>query len=155
MKTATLLVGLPCSGKSTYVKENNLVSISRDEIVEQLCVGMTYSEAFKSVDQKLVDKIYQEKLDKLLESGIDFCIDKTNISPYARQNTIKYLKSYGYKIKLVVFDVPLEIIRERNIQRNIECGKFIPEEVIDKMNSQFDILSITLDNKNVELIQTT
>jgi predicted kinase len=53
------LVGPPLSGKDTLIRSLNLsdvVVVSRDDIVLEMCPGMTYNEAFSSVNQKQVFK---------------------------------------------------------------------------------------------------
>ena len=60
-----ILIGPPLSGKSTWIRENFPTTevISRDETVMEVYGSRNYTEAFKSVDQKEVDKVSQRYTD--------------------------------------------------------------------------------------------
>ena len=59
-----ILIGPPLSGKTTWIRENFPTTevISRDEIVMEVYGSRNYTEAFKSVDQKEVDKVLAQKV---------------------------------------------------------------------------------------------
>ena len=54
-----ILIGVPMSGKSTWVRENHPDTkvISRDDIVLEVHQSNDYNRAFKEVNHKEVDKI--------------------------------------------------------------------------------------------------
>ena len=83
----TLLVGPPASGKSTIA--NRIPSVlSRDALVNEYGIGDTYTERFNSVDQKLVDKKFNEALRTFYADGIGFTIDKCHVSPKSRRQAL-------------------------------------------------------------------
>ena len=111
-----LMVGIPGSGKSTWIKENleGLPVISRDIIRAKL--GFT-----ESVDEKAVLSGGQEKqvtteehfqIAKLCKKKQNFVIDDTNTGRY-RKDMISFLKSYGATVVGVNMETPLELCIER------------------------------------------
>ena len=59
-----ILVGTPLSGKDTFLSKlgiDNIEVISRDQIILELCPDMNYNQAWKSVNQKLVDKALKNR----------------------------------------------------------------------------------------------
>ena len=69
-----LLVGPPMSGKTTWINTNfpDIDVISRDEILMEVYGSRDYTEAFRNVDQKLVDKTYLTHL--IADIGVRFLI---------------------------------------------------------------------------------
>lgn len=131
--TITMLIGLPCSGKSTYCKDTSEAILSRDNIVESLGVGSNYKEKWDSVDQKAVDKQFQQELKDLVKSRVNFIVDRTNLSRKSRRSILNQIPSC-YKKKAVVFLTGLSEIEGRNLARE---GKTIPDDVIENMVKGF------------------
>lgn len=111
-----LMVGMPGSGKSTWIKENlpKLTVVSRDKIRAKL--GFTESE-----DEKVVLTSGQEKqvtdeeyfmMAKLCKKKQSFVIDDTNTGRY-RKDLIEFLRNYGATVVGVNMETPLEICIER------------------------------------------
>lgn len=141
-----LMVGIPGSGKSTWIKENQpkLPVISRDIIRAEL--GFT-----SGVDEKAVLTSGQEhqvtteehfQIAKLCKKKQSFVIDDTNTGRY-RKDMISFLKGYGATVVGVNMDTPLEICIERRRNDIPETAmraiarKFIPlgsKEVDDIIN---------------------
>lgn len=141
-----LMVGIPGSGKSTWIKENQpkLPVVSRDIIRAKL--GFT-----SSADEKVVLTSGQEhqvtteehfQIAKLCKKKQSFVIDDTNTGRY-RKDMISFLKGYGATVVGVNMDTPLEICINRrrgdipeSAMRAI-ARKFIPlgsKEVDDIIN---------------------
>ena len=144
--TVTLMVGLPASGKSTYIKENwgerNI--LSRDALLMSIAnisskFPVDYSTAFRTVDQKEVDKLHEEELRIRLKSKISFVIDRTNLTHKGRMKFINRARQAGFSIKIIVFLVDMQTIIDRNAQRTFFENKDIPIEVIKKMMKNFNI----------------
>ena len=86
-----IMVGLPGSGKSTYIKEvlpKSLDIISQDYIRQEL--GIMKDDEHKAIgnseQEKEVTKICLERIDKEIEERHDFVIDNTNIKAGRVQN---------------------------------------------------------------------
>lgn len=137
-KTATVLIGLPCSGKSSYIRTLNPSRshsvISRDDILMKF-PGETYDEKWKNADQKQVDKVFQDWKKRCIESGDDLIFDLTHMSRKSRRKSLNGLPK-EYKKKAIVFLPTMSTIIERNEKRSEE-GKSIPEDVFKKMICSF------------------
>ncbi len=120
-----VLVGLPGSGKSTYLARKNAVGLSSDAIRRWLADDET--------DQTIHDRVFQT-LRYLLRQRLALgrpvtYVDATNLTPEERAPYIGIGKSYGCDVEAVYFAVPLEVCRERNAQRQ----RVVPEEVMERM----------------------
>ena len=140
MPTCYMLIGMPGTGKSTWVghfyeKEQHPVIISSDYFIERfahLC-GMTYNEAFSHVARKkIAEKLIRKRLKKAVQEGRDVIWDQTNLTIKSRKTKMSMLP--GYKFEALVFEKPSQDIWERNLDRP---GKTIPKRVLDQMERSY------------------
>jgi predicted kinase len=120
-----VLVGLPGSGKSTYLDQMGATGLSSDAIRKLLADDET--------DQTIHDRVFQT-MRYLLRHRLALArpvtyIDATNLTPEERRPYIAIGKSYGCELEAVFFDAPLEICRERNRGR----ARVVPGDVLAKM----------------------
>ena len=137
----TILVGPPCAGKSSWMKENggNATVISRDNLVEAAGDrrGLNYSETFrflvdnKEVSKAEVDDVLNQSALDARNSGVDVIVDMTNMSKKGRRRWVNEFSKYDKKA--VVFLTGLEELKKRNKIRADQTGKFIPEHVLQDM----------------------
>lgn len=137
LPTVSLMIGLPGSGKSYYIEQQGGIVLSRDGIVQELAPEMTYTEAFRNVDQKEVDLIFEKRLNEYIQKRISFTVDKTNLTRKSRNKITNRLKG-KYAIKNIVMLTSFETILDRNIDREIE-GKRIPDDVIDRFAKMYTL----------------
>ena len=141
MPNFIMLIGTPCAGKSTWVKNNiseEVVILSTDNLIEREAekLGMTYSEAFDVVDFKSLEREMFDTMNEAMANGVDIIFDRTNMSDKQRSKILnKVDESYG-KVA-IVFRTPLDIVLERNVTRAKETGKNIPVFVIKNMFNNF------------------
>lgn len=106
MKTLTLVIGLPGSGKTTYVKSQkyqNTVILSSDEIRREL-----FKNGGSQSDNDRVFKVLYARARKALLNGKSVVIDATNIDKYHRALTLTKFKRFKIKRVAVVIDTPAE-----------------------------------------------
>lgn len=144
MPKCTILVGVPGSGKSTWLKQQNLLDdtwiISTDDIIEEIAgvYGLTYDEGFKDLI-KFAEKVMWKDLELAANDLHDwrFYIDRTNLTAKSRKKLIDYLKPYGYEFECVVFPTPDPEEWKRRLDSR--PGKTIPQEAIDRMVKGYDV----------------
>jgi predicted kinase len=141
MPKCVILVGVPGSGKSTWLIDNTTVSskiVSTDNIIEGLAYayGFTYNEIF-SETIRFADMVMVKRMLEAAEAGLDLYIDRTNMSEKSRRQFINKLKKYGYEFECVVFPTP----EPEEWQRRLDSrpGKTIPQEALDRMQNSYEI----------------
>lgn len=137
----TILVGPPCTGKSTWLASQPIsddsVIVSRDNVMMELADdGLTYNEAFKAQDSKKVDFVLREVYSKAVKDNENIVVDMTNMSRKTRR---KWLSSISdkYITEAVIFIVDLAILNERNTLRAKSEGKYIPDAAFEQMCKNF------------------
>ena len=139
MPTCYQLVGVPASGKSTWVDSQDwtvpCARISTDKWVEIYAkeVGRTYSEVFADFMPTAVDLMAKEVV-ATRELGRDIIWDQTSTTIASRARKFNMLPDYEHVA--VVFKTPehKELMR-RLISRP---GKEIPEHVISSMIASWE-----------------
>ena len=132
-----LLVGPPLSGKDTYLRigiYSHYEIISRDDILMSLHKNDNYTEAFSSVDQKMVDKILNKQIIDCVDKKKDVIINMTNLSKKSRQRHLsKFPSDYYEKIAIVFPKLDTKEYFSRNTERKEKENKFIPVSIIESM----------------------
>ena len=135
MRTLLLLRGIQASGKSTWIKENNLepYTLSADNIRLNIANPVLLEDGSYEISQKY-NKVTWELLYKYLEMRMqngDFTIIDATHSDLKLLNKYKDLAStYKYTMYCLEFDVPLEEALRRNRER--DSYKYVPERVIER-----------------------
>lgn len=130
-----MLVGVPGSGKSTWVKNQEFwmkdcAYISTDMWVEMEAErrGVTYSEIFQEYMPKAVE-LMAIQVELARDKGMDIIWDQTSTTIATRAKKFRMLPEY-YAIA-VVFRIPEpEELQKRLASRP---GKVIPSEVLNDM----------------------
>jgi putative nucleotidyltransferase with HDIG domain len=146
--TLTVLVGPPCSRKSTWLKNNageNTVVISRDALVETAGEkrGLDYGQAFRFLNEN--PDVAKSEVDEVLDTTYktarkekkNVVIDMTSMSKKSRRKWVNEFK--GYNIKCKVFVTGFEALLECNAKRGAETGKNIPDFVVRDMCKRFTL----------------
>ena len=140
-----ILIGPPLSGKTTEInkvveKFPDMQVISRDQIVVDVYGEDNYNLAFKSVNQKEVDKELTKKL-MMVGSSLKSCIiDMTNMTRKRRMHNLSYFKNHK-KIAIVFPILKMDEYIRRNDKRTKEEKKTIPIHVIENMISSYQTIS--------------
>jgi len=141
-----VLVGLPGSGKSTYVERLGAAALSSDAIRKLLADDETI--------QTIHDRVF-ETLRYLLRQRLALCrpvtyIDATNLTPAERRPYIAIGKAHGCELEAVYFDVALDVCRERNRARR----RAVPEEALAGMAAKLVLPSTAEGFDRVTAIAT-
>lgn len=143
MPKCTILVGVPGSGKSTWLIENRPKGawiVSTDNIINGLAddYGFTYDQIFKETI-RFADMAMVARMLIAAQNGYDLYVDRTNMSMKSRKQFIDKLKKYGYEFECVVFPTPEpEELERRLSERSERLGKTIPWEVINGMLASYE-----------------
>lgn len=129
-----MLIGIPASGKSTWVynqewaKDCILVSTDRYVQLYARWCGKTYTEIFEEYMPKAVELMTQEIL-YAKGLGVDIIWDQTSTTIASRAKKFRMLSEY-YTIG-VVFPIPEREELDRRL--STRPGKIVPPDVIDNM----------------------
>jgi len=134
------LVGVPGSGKSTWVSEQDWADtcthISTDKFVLAYAIaqGKTYSEVFNDFMPTAVDMMVAE-VNQAREAGKDIIWDQTSTTVKSRTRKFNMLPDYEHIA--VVFQTPNRIELKRRLDSR--PGKEIPDAVIEGMLASFEM----------------
>jgi len=134
------LVGVPASGKSTWVANQDWAKdcayISTDEYVEAYAkhAGKTYSEVFDLVMKDAVAAMIENVI-MAKSMGQDIIWDQTSTTVKSRERKFNMLPSYEHIA--VVFETPSRIELRRRLDSR--PGKEIPDVVVEGMIISFEM----------------
>ena len=134
------LIGVPCAGKSTWIKNQewakDCVVVSTDEFVEDYAkeVGSTYSEVFEDYMSTAVS-LMADKVIRAREASKDIIWDQTSVTKKSRLRKFSMLRDYEHIA--VVFKTPEA--EELNRRLASRPGKNIPAHVMRSMIDNFDM----------------
>ena len=129
-----MLIGIPASGKSTWLKKNmkpNSVIVSSDDYIEKEAkrLGKTYSEVFAST-VKAAHAHMNSALKQAIKDKKNIYWDQTNLNEKTRNGKLANIPS-GYKKTAVYFKAPSGTELARRL--NSRPGKEIPVDVMVNM----------------------
>lgn len=148
MRKLYMMVGVPGSGKSTYVNGvrgrldyqdfNEAVVLSTDKFIEASAKAenVTYNLAFHE-NIKLAEMQLNADLKKAIHDGKDIVWDQTNVSAKTRKAKLAKIPKHYHKIALVFCANP-DIINEVNEKRK-EFGRDIPAHILESMIKNFEM----------------
>lgn len=137
------LVGLPGSGKSTWInnflknKTEEYVIISSDNILEKIAqaCGLTYSDVYNDHINNATSRMNVDAADAI-SNRQNIIWDQTNLTQGKRKSILNRFPKTYYK-RAIVFSVEDEELHKRLNTREKATGKKIPSHVIKNMRESY------------------
>ena len=143
--TIHLMVGLPYSGKSTYIRNHPTLSalsvVDSDSYIEKKAKAenTSYGAIFdREIEAALKYRVWLTQ--KLIRQQRSFIVDQTNLTRIARAHWIELAQKHHYRIVAHVFALPSnesQLLGRR--QRRID--KVIPIAVLAEMITTYEMPS--------------
>lgn len=116
MKIVRFVFGLPCSGKSTYIK-NNLINyslVSVDKMNKKYDANLYDSNKIYSMTMKDIESL----INKFINDGEHHIVFEYSLmDDECIKNIINHAKSYDYIIEVIFINTPLNVCIDRSIKR--------------------------------------
>lgn len=161
MPKCYIMVGLPASGKSTFIGDFRLLHgpdyfvYSTDDVIDRIAKekGLTYDEAF-SDHIKEATKEANEGLHQSIVEGRDILWDQTNLTDKKRAKIMRTIGS-SYQFFAVVAEPPVGLGEKAKWRQRLahRPGKTIPSPVLDSMLNSY--VEPTLKEGFQEIIDIT
>jgi len=143
-KFAVIMIGLPASGKSTWIAHESLRAdfvpftvISSDNVLERIASekGLTYSEVFKDYIGQATAEM-KSTFKNAIVAGENIIWDQTNMSKKKRRGILSQIPDDYYKIAVDFSVLPVELKRRLDERAEL-TGKYIPWKVIEDMGKNY------------------
>jgi predicted kinase len=139
MAKVYVMVGVPGSGKSTWIKNQvwalGMPVISTDDFVEAYAreQGKTYSEVFDEYMPTAVN-LMAEQVVFYRDNGVDMIWDQTSTTVKSRERKFRMLPDYEHIA--VVFATP----EWKELKQRLDSrpGKHVPKEIVEGMIHNFE-----------------
>jgi predicted kinase len=123
-----ITVGLPGSGKSTWLQQLGANAISSDAIRLLLADDATIQSIHAQVFA-IVRYLLRHRL--ALGRPVSY-VDATHLTVRERAPYVRMARKYGCDVEAVFFDVPVEVCQQRNRLRR----RVVPEAAIEAMRAK-------------------
>ncbi len=136
MSKVYIMVGVPASGKSTYVKEHlgsDVVVLSSDALRGELLGDETRQDKNAYIFRELYNRAK-----RFVKEGRDIVIDATSIDRERRAKVLSHFDLNKVEVVAIYLDTPIEECYTRDEARNRTVGR----SVIDKFAGKLEVPTI-------------
>ncbi len=143
MNKLYMLVGLPCSGKTTFREihfpRTEYEHISSDDTIERnaTMLNMKYFEIFPDLID-FAEKINRIKAEQAVKKQHSVVWDQTNLTVKSRAKKLALFPETYYKIAYIFNQPSEEVLKERLNEAYRKHNKMIPELVLERMIKSFE-----------------
>lgn len=156
MATLFLLIGIPGSGKSTWVRENNH-KWKNTEVIEPDAIRRDMGDVS---DQKVNGSVWfavKTHIIYCLKNNISVVLDATNLHAAERKKMLSTIRDGvgDFDLRAKIFKVDPEIAKERiklDIERGINRAN-VPPKIVDNMQDAFLFSIGELRNEGVNIVE--
>jgi predicted kinase len=131
-----LMMGIPGSGKSTWIKDHLLpcqTHVSRDKIRFAL---VDEGEEYFSRETEVFNS-FVEQINTFLSNGCDVYADATHISRASRNKLLSRINSHPEEVNLIWINGGLTTALLQNENRK-DTRSYVPKSVIRRMHNQIE-----------------
>lgn len=131
-----LMMGIPGSGKSTWIKDHLLpcqAHVSRDKIRFAL---VDEGEEYFSRETEVFNS-FVEQINTFLSNGCDVYADATHISRASRNKLLSRINSHPEEVNLIWINGGLTTALLQNENRK-DTRSYVPKSVIRRMHNQIE-----------------
>ena len=129
-----ITVGLPGSGKSTFLAQLGVNALSSDEL-RRLLIDNPEDQTINARVFAAIRYLVEQRLQ--VGRPVTY-VDATHLTRWERVPYLELARRYNCELEALFFDVPVEVCIERNKQRN----RVVPAEAILKMAGSLEPPSI-------------
>jgi predicted kinase len=141
IKEIILTIGLPGSGKSTYIDDNFIRVRSGHQILCLDDIRLAMGDVFNRKIEDLIIAMHNVMARAFMERGLNIIVDSTNISKKVIGEWRELADEYEYHMKGIFFDIPIEECMKR------KCGtNKLTVEVYERMYNQLEELRPGMEN---------
>jgi predicted kinase len=141
MKEIILTIGLPGSGKSTYVNNNFIGIKSGYQILCLDDIRLAMGDVFNRKTEDIIIAMHNIMARAFMERELPIVIDSTNISKKVVSYWQELADEYGYNMRGIFFDIPIEECMRRKCDTNK-----LTIEVYERMYKQLEELRPGMEN---------
>ena len=143
-------VGAPGSGKNHWInslnqklidegfERNKLISVIEMDTIRKSLPRIEKEDEPSQLYNRAVAFLAKEALQVNMDYRKTVAYNATNLKPEYIDSLLSVARDKGYEPVFVTFDVPLDVLKERNITRPKE--DHVPEKIIENMYKQYQSL---------------